>query len=152
MLKKLKSLFIIEEEESAPKSSPKKETVAAEKTAPEAPVATPVTQAAGPGKVSNKFLQVLLSAMNKANLEGFDYLEYKQSLKSLEKMPMDEKTRYISAFAAAQTMGATPDKLVQAANHYLKVLAQEDKKFEQALINQRSKQVGDKQKQIKQSE
>jgi len=160
MLKKLKNLFIVDDEEfiENEKGESKKQARPKKKAPSNPPPPStdnsppPPVSSAGPGKASSKFVQVLLGAMDKANLDGFDYLEYKQSLKSLEKMPMDEKTRYISAFAAAQTMGATPDKLVQAANHYLNVLQKEEQKFEQALVNQRSKQVGNKQQQIKQSE
>jgi len=160
MLKKLKNLFIVDDEkfienetgETPTKAQPKGKAPSNPSPPSTDSTPPPPVSSAGPGKASSKFVQVLLGAMDKANLEGFDYLEYKQSLKSLEKMPMDEKTRYISAFAAAQTMGATPDKLVQAANHYLNVLKKEDQKFEQALVNQRSKQVGNKQQQIKQSE
>jgi len=88
--------------------------------------------------------------MEANNIDGFDYLEFKQSLKSLEKMPMDEQTRFKSAYAMAQTMGATPDHLVKTANHYIRVLLQEEEKFGQALANQKTKQIGDKENQIKQ--
>ena len=55
-------------------------------------------------------------------MEGFDYLEYKQSLQSLEKMNMDNQTRYQSAFAMAQTMGAKAKNLIDSAQYYLKVM------------------------------
>jgi chromosome segregation ATPase len=63
-------------------------------------------------------------------------------------MPMDEKTRFQSAFAMAQTMGASPDKLVQTAQHYLDVLKNEENKFEKALASQQQKQIGSKEGQI----
>ncbi len=153
MFDKLKSIFIVEDE-SAKKPAPKAKANPAKK------VNAPVEQEeeyvapakASPGKVSPKFMEVLLRAMEANNLDGFDYLEYKQSLKSLEKMPMDEATRFKSAFAMAQTMGATPDHLVKTANHYIDVLLKEEDKFGQALVNQRTRQIGDKEKQIKQLE
>lgn len=156
MLKNLKSLFIIEDEESKKPvkgkkqaaDQPKKGTSSAKTTA--SPTPTPATPS--PGKVSSKFINILLKAMDSNNLEGFDYLEFKQSLKSLEKMPMDDATRYQSAFAMAQTMGATPQKLMETANHYLNILATEEKKFEEALAAQRQKQIGSKESQIKKLE
>eukprot|EP01024_Parvocaulis_polyphysoides_P041539 TRINITY_DN38103_c0_g1_i1.p1 TRINITY_DN38103_c0_g1~~TRINITY_DN38103_c0_g1_i1.p1 ORF type:complete len:222 (-),score=40.42 TRINITY_DN38103_c0_g1_i1:26-691(-) len=150
MFKNLKSLFIIEEEED-----PKPGKAQSEKPQQKKP---PVTEggpqiaeskAGEPGKVTRKFMDVLLKAMEKQNIEGFDYLEYKQSLASLAKMPMDEPTRYRSAFAMAQTMGAKPAHLMQTVQHYMDVLKTEEDKFEQALAAQTQKQVGDKKVKIK---
>ena len=154
---KLKSLFIVEEAGSAKKASAKSTTKKAtgKKTAPKSTptpakeVVPTVANEPQPGKPTTKFMEIFFGAMEKHNLDGFDYLEFKQSLKSLEKMPMDEQTRYQSAFAMAKTMGATPQKLVDAAAHYLKVLLHEEKKFEQALENQRARQIGGREKQIK---
>lgn len=159
MLKNLKSLFIVEEEAAArqPAKGP-------EKTTPK-PAATAAPSAAGgmsgmggasspaaPGKVNAKFSEILLSAMEKANIDGFDYLEFKRSLQSLEKMPMDESTRFQSAFAMAQSMGATPQHLITTANHYLSVLAKEEKQFEEALANQQDKNIAAKQETARQLE
>lgn len=157
---KMKSLFIIEDETAVKK---KKARTAATKPKKEAEKATPKTTPKSSttppevaestegqkGQVTSKFMEILFGAMEKHNLDGFDYLEFKESLKSLEKMPMDEQTRFQSAFAMAKTMGASPNKLVDAAKHYLKILQQEEKKFEQALNNQRSRQIGGREKQIK---
>ena len=150
MFKNIKSLFIIEEED---KNKGKKQTKDTPKSKPEskAPVAPmkDIPVQAGPGQVSKKFTDVLLKAMQAANLDGFDYLEYKQSLNSLKKMSMDEATQYQSAYAMAQTMGATPEHLVKTAQHYINVLQTEEKKFEEALASQKSKQIGSKEQEIK---
>lgn len=152
MFKNLKSLFIEEEETGSEKPAPKVEK--SKTTAPEPPPRVSVAESTSgdPGKVTGQFVEILLKSMEVNNLDGFDYLEYKQSLKSLEKMPMDEVTRYQSAFAMAQTMGATPDKLIQTAQHYINVLQQEERKFEEALAHQRTKQIGMKEQEIAQLE
>ena len=150
MFKNLKSLFIEEVGDDSKKGqteSPK----SAEVQDKEEVVASSVGNTpakASEGKITTKFMEILFKAMEDNNLDGFDYLEFKQSLKSLEKMPMDEQTRIKSAFAMAQTMNATPDRLIQSANHYLNVLQQEEKKFGEALNNQRAIQIGDKEKQL----
>ncbi|MEM7573092.1 MAG: hypothetical protein AAF433_09340 [Bacteroidota bacterium] len=82
--------------------------------------------------------------MDKANLPGFDYLEYKRALQNLRKMPMDEATRFGSAYAMAESMGVTPKKLIDSAQHYLDVLAKEQQQFQTALNGRRQAQVGDK--------
>jgi uncharacterized coiled-coil DUF342 family protein len=102
----------------------------------------------GTGKVSTKFTKVLLKAIEKNNMGGFDYLEYKNSIKSLSKMDMDEETRFKSAFAMAQTMGASADKLIKSANYYQKVLTQEKVKFDEAAKQQMEVKVNSKKAEI----
>lgn len=152
--KNIKSVFVVEDEtlvKNAQKQSAKAKTPPAQSTVPSKNNPIIEQSAAGqPGKVTSKFVDVLLGAMEKANMEGFDYLEYKQSLSSLAKMPMDEKTKYQSAFAMAQTMGATPQKLIDSATHYINVLKQEEHKFEKALANQVDGQISSKKGQIQQ--
>ena len=77
MLKNLKSLFIIEEDAKSKTSTEAK----AEKPKEAAkPAATTETSKREPGKIRPKFTDILLKAMDQANLDGFDYLEYKKSL------------------------------------------------------------------------
>ena len=153
MFKNLKSLFIVEEENTSKnKAKSKKATKATAPPAKKGTTNVSKPAAAGPGTVTPKFMDVLFKAMEKNNLEGFDYLEFKQSMASLKKMSMDEATRYQSAFAMAQTMGATPDQLLKTAQHYLNILRKEEEKFEAALVNQKKMQIGDKEAQVKQLE
>ena len=157
-LKKMKGLFV--EEVPASQSEPNRRSGNRKPAGPPAanrPPAPPPPPAEGamvsesqtgkPGKVTDKFTNVLLGAMEKANLDGFDYLEYKQSLQSLKAMNLDEATRYRSAFAMAQTMGVDLPRLVQTAGHYVKVLQQEEQKFEQALANQQAQRIGERKQQ-----
>jgi len=155
MFKKLKGLFVLEEEGAKGNSSPK-ESSSAEMSTPEEQSAEPTVevtassqQPAPTGKPDDKFVDILLKAVEKNNMEGFDYLEFKSSLQSLANMGMDDATRYKSAMAMAKTMGATPDKLIASANHYLKVLKSEDSKFQVALKNQKAKQVTGREGEIK---
>lgn len=157
MLKKLRSLFIQDDEEVKNEQTNSQEEVEDKiQTAPEpntseelADIPEPTSSMPKGSKPDGKFVNVLLKAIDANNLDGFDYLEYKQSLQSLAKMDMDEATRYQSAFAMAKTMGATPKKLVDSAGHYVSVLKKEDKKFKDALSNQRTKQVQGRQDKLK---
>jgi peptidoglycan hydrolase CwlO-like protein len=74
-------------------------------------------------------------------MEGFDYLEYKNSLRSIENVIPDEQMRYKSAFEMAKTMGLSKEKLIQSAEYYISILSTEDKKFKDALENQKAKQI-----------
>jgi len=168
MLKNLKKWFVVDDAEFKEKMGGKKEestdsdivpsrptkraTPSTNKTTsnPSTSSATPINTTVPAGKATSKFTDILLKAMEANNIAGFDYLEYKQSLHKLAKMPMDEPTRYQSAYAAASTMGATPKQLVETAHFYIDILKKEESKFAQALANQKSKQIGDKEQLIKQ--
>ena len=135
MLEKIKSLFFVEEND--PKSLKTKEKAITKRI--QKNENTPPVKG---GEVTSKFSNILMTAMAKKNLEGFDYLEFKQSLQSLSNMQMDEATQYKSAFAMAKTMKVTKKKLLDAASYYLKVLENENRKFYEALKNQKQRLIG----------
>lgn len=144
-LSKLKGIFIVQaptDGKAAEATSSKTEDTAKPATTPKVEVATPT------GKVSDKFYEILFGAMETNNQPGFDYLEYKKSLQTLAKMPMDEATRYSSAYAAAQAMGVSSQALNDSAQFYLNVLKTEDSKFQESVNAQRQKQIGSKEKAI----
>ena len=151
---KFKGAFIVEDPNQAQMSNEKpiqqsSQPVSQPRNAPVTPsVQTVYAAQNGGGAVNSKLMEALFGAMEKANLDGFDYFEFKQALANLANMPMDEATRYKSAFAMAQTMGATPAKLMDSAGHYLGILQQENDKFKQAVENQKQTQIGSKQSQI----
>jgi hypothetical protein len=145
LLKKFKSVFIVDDPAEA---------TPAETTDASIPVQPPVVSSAPPsplpsGAVSDKFIDILMAALEKNNQPGFDYFEYRQALKNLEKMSMDEQTRFQSAYAMAQTMGATPQKLAESAQFYLGILGNEQSKFNDAHAQQRSKLIGTREDELK---
>jgi predicted nucleic acid-binding Zn-ribbon protein len=158
MLKKLKSLFVVEEEGDKKKEikpeQPKEQNIPQKDEEDfEVEVSLDIPTPIDPTKKPDpKFVDILLKAIEKNNMDGFDYLEYKQSLQSLQNMNMDEPTRYKSAFAMAKTMGATPEKLLESANHYIAVLKKEESKFKDALVNQRNTQIKGREAKIKSME
>ena len=94
--------------------------------------------------LDDRSLDFLTKALEKNNLKGFDYLEFKLSLGRLASMEMGEEISYRSAFATATTVGLTKEKLVSSAQHYKKVLAQEKQQFDVALKNQFDKRIKSK--------
>lgn len=138
MLKNLKSLFVTTQEDptanttSAPKAS--------EPKPPEKQSGTP--QVSKP--VDNTILDRLLQALENNNQAGFDYLEYRRSLKSLAALPMDETVKFQSAFATASTMGVTLEKLLASIEFYKKVLRNEEDIFVKASKEQYAASVENK--------
>ncbi|MCC7520034.1 MAG: hypothetical protein IT220_00220 [Flavobacteriaceae bacterium] len=150
MLDKLKSIFVVtdettkKEETIDPKSEKASEKVASEHTSQvEVPSRGNVQ-----GVVSQPILDKLLGVINQSNQSGFDYIEFKNSLKALEKMGLDEKTMYRSAFATAQTIGVSVPNLVSSIDFYKKILNKENSEFSNALNVQVNAKVADKEKEI----
>ncbi|AXT56649.1 hypothetical protein J8L88_07305 [Aquimarina sp. MMG015] len=158
MLKNLKSLFIVDDSEEENKetsgSSEKADVSSDKKPAASTPPPLPNNpiSSSSEGVLDTKIVEKLLQAIEKNNLDGFDYLEYKKSLKALEKMPMDEATKYRSAFATASTMGVTLDKLLQTTNFYIGVLDKENEQFIGAFKNQFDSKVSGREREIAQFE
>lgn len=88
------------------------------------------------GTIDQKSVDFLENAMVKQTQPGFDYLKFKQSIEQLAGLKLGEPTSLKSAFATASTMGVTKDSLLQSARHYLTILGDEKKQFDQALNNQ----------------
>lgn len=151
ILKKFKSVFIVEEEGGATQNTNQTQQSnsqhPAEMTAP--PPKQRAAESSASGSVSDKFVEILANALEKNNQEGFDYFEFRQALKNLAKMPMDEQTRFHSAYAMAQTMGVTPAKLVESAKFYLNVLLNEQAKFNEAHAQQRARLIGNREEEVK---
>lgn len=94
--------------------------------------------------LDEKSVDFLVQALEKNNLPGFDYLEFKQSLLALTELNMDEATAMKSAFATAATVGLTKDKLLKTAEHYKGVLNAEKQQFDAALQKQMLQRVQSK--------
>ena len=79
------------------------------------------------------------------NMDGFDYLEFKSALKSLDSLPLDEATKFKSAYATSSTMGLTFDNLLSSVDFYKKVMEREKDKFREQLKQQVTQKMVSKQ-------
>ena len=142
MLKKLKSIFIVEEEVKSSGSSTSSSTkTKSTKSNSESTMAGKKPSKSSSGKPSDKFVNLLLKAIESNNMDGFDYLEFKQSLQSLTNVEPDEGKRFKNAYVMATTMGMTKKTLHDSAQRYTDVLAEEEKKFSEAFVKQKENQV-----------
>jgi uncharacterized protein (UPF0147 family) len=153
-LKKLKGVFVVDDGTTPTNTT--STTTAQATTAQATPTQQPSQNAANVGSINGtlneKFMDILMGAIEKNNQEGFDYFEFKQSLRNLSKMSLDESTRYQSAYAMAQTMGATPAKLIESCKFYINVLSSEQTKFNEAHTQQRSRLIGTREEEVKNHE
>lgn len=102
-----------------------------------------------------RFANVLMKALEEKNLEGFDYLEFKQSVAKLLDIGMDHDTALKAAFATGSTAGLTLEKLVKTARYYTEVLQDEKSKFMNSMekhlmsnVEGKAKQTGELKKKI----
>lgn len=163
MFDKLKSFFIVDDGQDAKSGSTNKQSQGntpsqnnpqASQQKPKIKIEKPVFDENNPpkGKPNEKFVNILLGAIEKNNVEGFDYLEFKQALQNLGNVEMDEGTKYQSALAMAKTMGADRKILFDSANLYLDVLNKEEDKFMESFSKQVSLQVNSRNSDLQNTE
>ncbi|MEO5907128.1 MAG: hypothetical protein ABIQ11_10400 [Saprospiraceae bacterium] len=110
-----------------------------------------ISQLLGLGGTSDqKSVDFLEVALAKQSQPGFDYLKFKQSISQLAGLNLDTITSLKSAFATASTMGVTKDSLVQSARHYLTILGDEKKQFDEALNKQVQQRIAAKKDELHQ--
>ncbi len=98
------------------------------------------------GTIDKRVFDKLMNVIQSNNVEGFDYLEFKNSLKSLANLPLDEATMFKSAFATSTTMGLTVDKLTQSIGYYKSLLNKELQSFDDQVRQQMDERVVAKEK------
>ena len=99
--------------------------------------------------LDERSLEFLSNAIEKNNLPGFDYFEFKRAVTALLQMNLDEPTSYKSAFATAATVGLTKEKLIETAGYYRDVLLKEKEQFDRALDSQNATKVTSREQEVK---
>jgi uncharacterized protein (DUF3084 family) len=138
MLKNLKSLFIVTEEEPKSEENLTQNTSESSKQPIDNKqvVNNNSTPTLNNPVVDENILNKLLQAFENNNQPGFDYMEFRQSLKAMSHLPLDESTKFQTAFATASAIGATQDNLIASINFYKKVLQNEEDSFKKASTDQ----------------
>ncbi|MGB3131774.1 MAG: hypothetical protein WBB26_08880 [Saprospiraceae bacterium] len=144
---KLKSIFVVSEDATATgKEEPIQDTQTQNGSIKEADSNTNIIT---PGQTSEKFIEILHQVLEKNNLPGFDYLEYRKAIQSIAKMHnMDEAAQFRTAFAAAQAMNVQPNVLVDSAKKYLNLLQTEETNFNNSANQFLTTQVSAKENEL----
>ena len=88
--------------------------------------------------------------MDKADLPGQQtYLAFSKALKNMEKLPMDEATKFQAAFATLQATGSDVNQLTESFSYFGGILDSEKDKFEEALHATIGDSVVEKEQEIK---
>lgn len=153
---KLKNLFVNEDES---------DTAVAEATGNKKPAAAKAATLSAPSSISslsgsgsvfapvsaaekNEFAEFLNSVYEKGNFPGPDYQEYTDALKSMEAMPMDEKTKFNAIYAGFKVQNVTKAKLVDTGNKYVALIDEQVSGFNQEIDGILASDVTDKQKKV----
>ncbi len=99
--------------------------------------------------LDERSLEFLSNAVEKNNLPGFDYFEFKRAVMALEQMDLDEPTCFKSAFTTAATVGLTKEKLIETAGYYRNVMLKEKEHFDKALESQNDSKVISREQEVK---
>lgn len=138
--KKLKSLFIIEDQMKTSGDGQAKQKQDTDQNVSE--------------EETQKFLDILIAAIEKNNIEGFDYLEFMQSIDNIKDQAIteDESKIYQTAFSIANTLGIDKAKLLESGRYYLGVLEKERSHFNDALNNNAKRKLKQKLTELKDAE
>ncbi|WP_031527994.1 hypothetical protein [Dyadobacter crusticola] len=150
--KKILSFFIKESEEPA-KAVPVTKPAAEQ---PRQTVAPTVPNVAGTMNIDRKFVEHFVSLLEKANLPGPDYFEYKQALQNMEGLGLGEEKQFQAAWASFKAMGGAKDTsiLQSSANQYLAILDKDRSSFlkdVEKAIKDRVGALQDEQKRLEES-
>jgi hypothetical protein len=123
-------------------------------TAAQATTATPVvpkpsvTPVAVYGAVNEEMAKEITSAVDSANLPGYDYLELKQALEAMKAIPMSEEHKIAAAFATASAtslssgQAVTRETLLSSVDHYVGIVDTTEKNFLDMASQKEAKEVG----------
>ena len=138
--KKILNFFVKESTE------PKAPAQAAEKPTEQLKPAPPamVPNAAGTANVDRKFVEHFVALLEKANLPGPDYFEYKQALQSMEGLGLGEEKQFQAAWASFKAMGGAKETTVlkSSADQYLAILDKDRASFLKDVEKAISDRVG----------
>jgi len=131
--RKLLGFFVKDPEDQQPEPVPTAEkpkgTPASASQAAARPIVPPTVAT---GEVDRKFIDHFAELLEKANLPGPDYFEFKQALKSMEGLGLNEEKQFQVSWASFKAMAAgitDTAVLTTSANHYGNVLNKDRENF-----------------------
>jgi flagellar motility protein MotE (MotC chaperone) len=150
--KKILSFFIKENEGPARQGSNTSAPLESQKPAASAKV----SNVAGTTDVDRKFVEHFVNLLEKANLPGPDYFEYKQALQNMEGLGLGEEKLFQAAWASFKAMGGVKDPTIlkTSADQYLAILDKDRSSFlkdVEKAINDRVGSLQNEQKKLEES-
>jgi hypothetical protein len=156
---KFRNLIFKEEDEVSPKKEQKQTAPPSTSTYPSytpsslgstqptySPPASSQTTLMTPDGTNEEYMQVIANALENRNIPGPDYFEFAKALALLKTKPIDEPTRYYSAFVGLSTQGLSKEKLIETANYYVGKIDELVKGFNGEIDGMLNTEIANKQK------
>lgn len=142
--KKLMNMFfkVVDDEEKVEKTIPQSPSVPL-------PVTPNMTASAAPIQEDMEIKKQLADALEKANVEGYDYFELVKTVDAQAAIIPSEALRFQASYASATVMGVTVDKLISSAQFYLSILSKKEEEFKGTVAEHLNKTVTSKEDGIK---
>jgi chromosome segregation ATPase len=138
---KFKSLFFEDDSIAAPKPQASQQSLVVPTMT--MPMSAPMV--AGPDP---EIRAALLQSINEKKLPGYDYLKYIAALEEMKSMVPAEDARFRMAFITAKQFGIDKSKLAETGKHYLQVLNEDAREFQEHLNEKMQESVTAREKQL----
>jgi len=148
--KKILSFFIKESTENM-QANPVSEIPAEQ---PKSVQPATVPNVAGTANVDRKFVEHFVDLLEKANLPGPDYFEFKQALQSMDGLGLGEEKQFQAAWASFKAMGGIKDNAIlkTSADQYLSILSRDRESFLKDVERAITERVGSLTNEVKKLE
>ena len=151
--KKILGFFIRENAETEISSNPAPIKPEEKPKTVSAPAQT-ITNKAGTAQIDRKFVEHFAELLEKSNLPGPDYFEYKEALRSMEGLDLSEEKQFQAAWASFKAMGGVKETAVlkTSADQYLSILDKDRAAFLKDVEKAVNERVGSLNNELKKLE
>lgn len=143
-----KDLLFKKEEVAPKKSQPKQNTPTQILSTPSSSTPIPSTISLGNESDQNEFTDYVSKVFQQRNFPGPDYQEFITAVRGMDKMAVDEGTKFNMVYTTLTTMGCDKAKLIDTANQYITIFNKLVADFHIAIDEKINNEVGQKQKNI----
>lgn len=151
----LENLGLVEKTDKPIKKEEVKEKTASKKT-PSTPSSTSSTSSTTPSYTtpvtptitvdSSEYSEHFQKVFTERNFPGPDYYEYVKTLDKMKNMPLDDASKYSTAFVGLSAMGLTKAHLLDTANKYISIANEQKVIFDNDSAATENEVIGAKEK------
>jgi hypothetical protein len=99
--------------------------------------------------VNPEMMAEIVAAVEAADIEGYDYLELKQSLKNMAALPLTEEQKIAAAFATVANQ-TSREKILDSITHYIGIVDKSESSFMETAAQKEIRDIGGRDEKIKQ--
>jgi len=105
------------------------------------PMSVPAPISMPMGGFNQEIYDKIMTVLEKNNIDGFDYYEFRQSIANASAMPLPEPDKFRTIFAMAQPFGVSKDKLLGSIDFYISKLDEHKTGFQGYIQSLRDQEV-----------